>query len=63
MKTPLPYTVRRHMEQLRQLILEHPHLAEAEIELHPHGSHHRQLMGDIHVRDHEHIVVFEAERK
>lgn len=55
-------TVSQFIQQLRQLVLEHPHAAQLDIVVAPHGHDHRQAVDDIHLNVHETKVVVEARR-
>lgn len=55
-------TIAQLIQQLRHLVLEHPHASECEVVLHPHGTGHRQHISNIHFNHHETKVVLEAER-
>lgn len=58
-----PVTLRQLMMSFRELVLQHPYAADLQVELHPHGQHHKQIIELIHLNLHETAVVIEAERK
>jgi hypothetical protein len=55
-------TVSIFIQQLRQLVLEHPDAAQREIVICPHGTGHRQHIREVHLNEHGVKVVVEAER-
>jgi hypothetical protein len=55
-------TVSMFIQQLRQLVLEHPDAAQREIVICPHGAGPRQHIQAIHLNEHGVKVVVEAER-
>lgn len=55
-------TLRELSQMTRQLVLEHPYAADLEVVLHPHGTHHRQGIREVHLNLNETKVVLEAER-
>lgn len=54
--------VRDIIQQLRHLVLEHPHAADLDVVLAPHGQGHRQRLGEVHLNVHETLIVLEAEK-
>ena len=55
-------TVAQHIQQLRHLVLEHPHAANLPLVLHPHGVKYEQTIESTHLNLHETKVVLEAQR-
>lgn len=55
-------TLRELSQMTRQLVLEHPYAADLEVVLHPHGSHHRQPLEQVHLNPQETSVVLESKR-
>jgi len=55
-------TIGRLIQQLRDLVLQHPHAAELPIVIHPHGFTHSQQLESIHLNLHATKVVLEAEK-
>ena len=55
-------TVAEHIQQLWQLVLEHPHAANLPLVIHPHGRQHEQEVESIHMSVHAAKVVLEAQR-
>ena len=56
-------TIGQLIQQLRHLVLEHPHAADVPIVIHPHGFTHSQELESVHLNLHQTRVVLEAERK
>lgn len=54
-------TVHEFVEQLRHLILEHPHAAQLPICVSPHGKDHRQEINKLMLNLHQTKVVIESE--
>jgi hypothetical protein len=54
-------TVHQFIENLRHLILEHPHAADLPICVSPHGKDHRQQIEQMHLNLHETALVIESE--
>jgi hypothetical protein len=54
--------VRDIIRSLRQLVLEHPHAADLDVVLAPHGHGHRQPLDQIHLNTHETLIILEAEK-
>lgn len=57
-----PFTIAMLIQQLRQLVLEHPYAAELPLVICPHGFGHRQALEGVHLNLHETAVVLEARR-
>lgn len=55
-------TLAQHIQQLRQLVLEHPQASNLPIVLVPHGQHHRQEIETLHMSIREDSVEIEAQR-
>lgn len=55
-------TIGSLIQQLRTLVLEHPHAAQLPIVIHPHGFTHAQQLDSIHLNLHGTRVVLEADR-
>lgn len=54
--------VRDIIQTFRQLVLEHPHAADLDVEMAPHGHAHRQPIDQIHLNVHETKILLEAKR-
>lgn len=54
-------TLAQHIQQLRQLVLEHPHAANLPMVLHPHGHKHEQAIESAHLNLHQTKVVLESQ--
>lgn len=54
--------IRDLIQQLRWLVHEHPHAADLDVELAPHGLAHRQAIEQVKLNTHGTVIVLEAEK-